>query len=153
MSARCVRIRILWPAFAAIDRLNVRSRNSKSSPSEVHFPSGRQVLRTGSWGTGADIGRGVTRTDLGDPYLAWLVNCLQTRKSPAFSLEASDPGKSRQPDLASIELHEIYEIKPNTPEQIKTGRSQLLEFKNLLQHGDREYLAFNKGILAESIRV
>lgn len=101
-------------------------------------------IRLGSWGRTEDIHKGYNRSDLGDPYLAFLIMALQTKMNASFSLEPSDPGISRQPDLASIELHDVYEIKPDTPEQRKNGLRQLFAFKNLLQQGDREYLALQE---------
>jgi hypothetical protein len=104
------------------------------------LPSGKEVA-IGNWGVDADIGRPIRRGDLGDPYLGWLLICLQTRKGATFPLEPSSAGSSRQPDLASIELHDVYEIKPDTPSQRWAGKEQLRAFRNLLQQGDREYLA------------
>ena len=105
----------------------------------ISLPSGTTVA-IGSWGTGADISQPIKRADLNDPYLGWLVINLQTRKDASFPLEPAFAGSSRQPDLASIELHDVYEIKPNTPPQRASGKLQLQAFKTLLQQGDREYV-------------
>ncbi|MDB6102583.1 MAG: hypothetical protein JWO52_2582 [Gammaproteobacteria bacterium] len=92
----------------------------------------------------APIGNAILRKDLNDPYLGVLIMCLQTRRDPAWPLEYSEPGKARQPDLACIELHEVYEIKPDDPQQINDGRQQLVEFINLLGAGDREWGTYIK---------
>ena len=100
----------------------------------------REVSLRG-WGNEADIGHAITRKDLSDPYLGWLVIALQTKAADrAFEGEISPAGYSRQPDLACVELHEIYEIKPNTPQQRKAGLQQLHDFRTLLQMADRDYV-------------
>src|SRR5579871_4664317 len=106
----------------------------------LRLSSGREI-RLGNWGAPADIGRGISRSDIGDPYISLLLICLQTRRDARFALEPSDIGRSRQPDLASIEAHEVYEIKPDTPQQRFAGQEQLREYKELLMQGDREFLA------------
>lgn len=93
---------------------------------------------------GDHLGNAILRKDLNDPYLGTLIMCLQTRRDPAWPLEYSEPGKARQPDLACIELHEAYEIKPNNPPAINSGRQQLGEFIDLLSAGDREWRAYSK---------
>jgi hypothetical protein len=81
------------------------------------------------------------RKDL-DPYLSTLVMALQTRSEPDFPLDPAEPGSSRQPDLASVDRHEIYEIKPDTPQQKAAGIRQLEEFRTLLKRGDANWSSF-----------
>jgi len=101
----------------------------------------REVSLRG-WGRGTLAAQPIARKDLDDAYLAWLIIALQTKASGAtFPLETADAGYSRQPDLACIELHEVYEVKPNTPSQRAAGNQQLVEFRNLLQMGDADYLS------------
>lgn len=76
-----------------------------------------------------------------DPYFSTLIIALQTKKGAQYLLEASTEGHSRKPDLAGIETHHAYEVKPDTSSQIRTGKAQLKEFKTLLNQGDREYKA------------
>lgn len=83
------------------------------------------------------------RQDL-DPYLSTLVMVLQTRSEPDFPLDPADPGSSRQPDLASVEQHDLYEIKPDTPPQLAAGAKQLEQFLILLQQGDAEWSSYAK---------
>ena len=81
-------------------------------------------------------------TEAVDPYLSTLVIALQTKREAQYVLEQSTEGHSRKPDLASIETHHVYEVKPDTTSQVRKGRAQLKEFKALLNQGDREYRAY-----------
>ncbi|MCB1740797.1 MAG: hypothetical protein KDK91_10525 [Gammaproteobacteria bacterium] len=76
-----------------------------------------------------------------DPYLSEIQLVLQSRKNGRWLLDPAAPGSSRRPDLADIETHEIYEVKPDTAGGLRDGHRQLDEFRSLLIQADREYLA------------
>jgi hypothetical protein len=77
-----------------------------------------------------------------DPYLSWLQVCLRTRRKPRFPLEPSEDGHARRPDVADVELHHLYEVKPDNANQVNKGRKQWLEFHELLTYADKHYVEF-----------
>jgi hypothetical protein len=79
-----------------------------------------------------------------DPYLGWLMEALRTKKGALYTGEPSTAGKSRRPDLGSVEVHEVYEVKPDTPEKRAEGLRQLEVFRSLLQSGDKQYVEFSR---------
>jgi hypothetical protein len=74
-----------------------------------------------------------------DPYYATIQLLLQTAKEGRWWLEPSLPGVSRRPDLADVDLHQIWEVKPKHAAALRTGRQQLRIFRRLLQQADREF--------------
>ncbi|MDP1562001.1 MAG: hypothetical protein Q8M16_11540 [Pirellulaceae bacterium] len=74
-----------------------------------------------------------------DPYYATIQLLLQTAKEGRWWLEPSVPGTSRRPDLADVDLHQIWEVKPKNDAAMRAGRQQLRIFRRLLEQADREY--------------
>ena len=76
-----------------------------------------------------------------DPYIGWIFVVLKTKKGGKFLLEPAVPGYARRPDIANIEHHHAFEVKPDNAQGIAEGRRQLEEFMRLLRQADREYRA------------
>jgi hypothetical protein len=102
----------------------------------VHSPHGLPYGISNNWHDGRPR----------DAYLGMILEFLQSRKPSQkkpwlFPYEPSLPGFSRRPEMANVEQHVAYEIKPDSARWERDGVRQLQDFLGLLRQADAEFRA------------
>jgi len=111
----------------------------------VHAPHGLPYAIADNWHDGRPR----------DAYLGMLLELLQTRKPSSRSplLFPHDPsleGFSRRPEMANVEEHVAYEIKPDSSRWEREGSQQLHAFLGLLRRADLEFRSVRDKRLADA---
>ncbi|ODA33144.1 hypothetical protein [Planctopirus hydrillae] len=127
--------------------LRIRRRRHLLLDQYLYVP--QQTPRSLGAAPNVDISRGqygnhFNNGDGLDPYLCLIRLLLQTRKAGTWLWEPAAAGRSRRPDLADVDYHELYEVKPDNARGQREGRLALNEFSRLLRQADAEYVAYSR---------